>query len=154
MNSTPRVPPRLVAVVVAAFFLAFGWCSTSGGAVGDTTRHSGRALVAEIPSSESTSIVENSVMDSDERSPSPSGLSTLGVVTREDMPPVAPMIPTGCHPPMEFLNSDPRFRIFRTAIEETGLVRVYRMLVKTTCVVLRCMQRRWGRQSRLAYSHP
>ncbi len=44
-------------------------------------------------------------------------------VAREDMPPVAPMIPTGCNPAMELIASDSRFSIFRAAIEETGLVR-------------------------------
>ena len=44
-------------------------------------------------------------------------------IPREDMPPVAPMIPTGCHPAMDLISSDPRFSIFRAAIEETGLVR-------------------------------
>jgi hypothetical protein len=44
-------------------------------------------------------------------------------IAREDMPPVAPMIPTGCNPAMDLISSDPQFSIFRTAIEETGLVR-------------------------------
>lgn len=42
-----------------------------------------------------------------------------------EMPPVAPMIPTGCSPVMDFLSSDPRFSIFRTAVEETGMDSVF-----------------------------
>ena len=48
-----------------------------------------------------------------------------GHIDPAEMPPVAPMIPTGCSSVMDFLAADPRFSIFRTAVEETGLDSVF-----------------------------
>jgi hypothetical protein len=48
-----------------------------------------------------------------------------GRIDPEEMPPVAPMIPTGCTPPLKFLQEDPRFSVFRLAVEETGLDSVF-----------------------------
>lgn len=48
-----------------------------------------------------------------------------GHIDPAEMPPVAPMIPTGCSSVMDFLTADPRFSIFRTAVEETGLDSVF-----------------------------
>lgn len=38
-----------------------------------------------------------------------------------DMPPVAPMIPTGCNSALSVMEQDERFSIFANAVKETGL---------------------------------
>lgn len=53
-----------------------------------------------------------------------------------DMPPVAPMIPTGCNSAMLLMENDDRFSIFRNAVKETGMDSVLGSIRLTATVFL------------------